>query len=222
MTTTPLRPVRLAVLNDFDVIVAGVTAILAPYRERVVVLEETTGRAAYDGVDVVLYDTFGSPRRVGDEVWRELIRSPARLVVYSWSRDPRVVEAALEAGADGFVHKSVQAPALVAELERVHRGRVVTPAEPAGRVPLPDAPGADWPGAEHGLSMREAEMLAQIMRGRSNQEIAAASYLSINSVKTYIRTAYRKIGVTTRPHAILWGIAHGFEVDQHAGRVRTG
>ena len=40
-------------------------------------------------------------------------------------------------------------------------------------------------------------------------------YLSINTVKTYIRSAYRKIGVTTRPHAILWGIQHGFQPDHH-------
>ena len=40
-------------------------------------------------------------------------------------------------------------------------------------------------------------------------------YLSINTVKTYIRSAYRKIGVTGRSHAILWGVDHGFQPDHH-------
>ncbi len=62
----------------------------------------------------------------------------------------------------------------------------------------------DWPGREAGLSPREAEILALITQGLSNQEIADRAYLSINSVKTYIRSAYRKIGVTRRTQAAVW------------------
>ena len=71
-----------------------------------------------------------------------------------------------------------------------------------------------WPGREWGLTEREAEVLALITQGLSNQEIAERSYLSINSVKTYIRTAYRKIGVTRRSQAVVWGMKHGFEPDR--------
>ena len=53
----------------------------------------------------------------------------------------------------------------------------------------------DWPGRAAGLSPREAEVLALITRGLSNQEIADRAHVSINSIKTYIRSAYRKIGV---------------------------
>ena len=53
----------------------------------------------------------------------------------------------------------------------------------------------------------------RITQGLSNQEIAQRCYLSINSVKTYIRTAYRKIGAERRAQAVLWGIKHGFEPD---------
>jgi DNA-binding CsgD family transcriptional regulator len=52
-------------------------------------------------------------------------------------------------------------------------------------------------------------MLALITQGRSNEEITAACYLSINTVKSYIRDAYRKIGVTTRPQAVAWALRNG-------------
>ena len=60
------------------------------------------------------------------------------------------------------------------------------------------------------LSPRETEVLQMITEGLSNDEIARRLYLSINSVKTYIRTAYRKIGVTRRPQAVLWGVQQGW------------
>ena len=76
--------------------------------------------------------------------------------------------------------------------------------------------GLDWPGRSEGLSDREAEIIALITQGKSNAEIAALTYLSINSVKTYIRTGYRKIGVSSRTQAVLWGIEHGFKQQQHS------
>ena len=53
-------------------------------------------------------------------------------------------------------------------------------------------------------------MLALIAQGLSNQEIAERAFLSINSVKTYIRSAYRKIGVQRRTQAVLWATQNGF------------
>src|SRR3954447_18037385 len=63
------------------------------------------------------------------------------------------------------------------------------------------------------LSARETEVLTLICRGLSNREIARELFLSPNSVKTYIRTAYRKMGVTSRSQAILWGIHRGLNPD---------
>ena len=45
--------------------------------------------------------------------------------------------------------------------------------------------------------------------------MAATTFLSINSVKSYIRSTYRKIGVNSRTQAVLWGIEHGFKPDHH-------
>jgi DNA-binding CsgD family transcriptional regulator len=59
------------------------------------------------------------------------------------------------------------------------------------------------------LTVRERETLAHIATGRSNVEIAAEMQISLNSVKSYIRSAYRKIGITSRSQAVLWGVEHG-------------
>ena len=54
------------------------------------------------------------------------------------------------------------------------------------------------------LSERECEVLELVATGRSNQEIADELYLSINTIKTYIRAAYRKIGASSRSQAVIW------------------
>jgi DNA-binding CsgD family transcriptional regulator len=53
-------------------------------------------------------------------------------------------------------------------------------------------------------------VLALIAQGLSNQEIAVALHLSINSLKSDIRVAYRKIGVRCRSQAVLWALQYGF------------
>jgi DNA-binding NarL/FixJ family response regulator len=59
------------------------------------------------------------------------------------------------------------------------------------------------------LTEREYEVISMIGQGLSNQQIAHHLFVSINSVKTYIRSAYRKLHVTSRPQAILWAMEHG-------------
>jgi DNA-binding CsgD family transcriptional regulator len=57
---------------------------------------------------------------------------------------------------------------------------------------------------DHGLSPREREVLRLIADGLTNEQIADHIFLSINTVKTYVRTAYRKVGVTSRAQAVRW------------------
>ena len=56
-------------------------------------------------------------------------------------------------------------------------------------------------------------MLRLIVLGHTDQEIADRLYLSINSIKTYIRTTYRKLGVASRQQAVTWAIQHGFPIE---------
>lgn len=58
------------------------------------------------------------------------------------------------------------------------------------------------------LTTRQSQILALIGNGYSNQEIANELFLSINSVKSYIRAAYRRIGVERRTQAVVWAITH--------------
>jgi DNA-binding NarL/FixJ family response regulator len=69
---------------------------------------------------------------------------------------------------------------------------------------------SDYLCQDHALSRREADIVRLVVAGHSNQEIASELYLSVNSVKTYIRSAYRKAGVSTRAQAVAWAIEHGF------------
>ena len=79
---------------------------------------------------------------------------------------------------------------------------------PLARVDL-----GGWRGRDPGLSAREAEVIALITQGLGNEEIASRTCVSINTVKSYIRAAYRKIGVDSRTRAVLWGVDHGFRPD---------
>lgn len=132
--------------------------------------------------------------------------------MYTWSFHPDLVENARSQGARGYLSKTLPARELVSALEVVHAGEVVISSPP---MRTRSALGLDWPGRGEGLTDREAEILALITQGKSNAEIAALTFLSPNTVKSYIRTMYRKIAVTSRSQAVLWGVHHGFLPDHH-------
>lgn len=207
---TEPRPVRVAVVNDYDIVVAGVASLLAPYADRVAVVELDAGVPVVSDVDVVLYDTFGQVQGDGVDLEDLLHGTGARVAIFSWNTDPALIDRALDKGAAAYLSKQLAAEDIVEALERVHAGEQVVP---TAVEPDRETAGA-WPGREHGLTAREAEVLALITQGLSNQEIADRSYLSINSVKTYIRTAYRKIGVTRRAQAVGWGMSNGLVPDR--------
>jgi two-component system, NarL family, response regulator LiaR len=202
-------PVRIALVDDHAIVVRGLAAMLADHADRVRVVELDSLRDPPDDVDVVLKDAFG----MVDDLREFVASTKAPVVVFAFATDHDAVQAALDVGVSGYVYKGVSEETLVAALERVHRGERVVELEGVddgddGGEPG-DEPG-DWPGRQHGLSEREAEILTLICRGMSNQQAAEQLYLSINSVKTYIRTAYRKIGAQSRSQAVIWGLRHGF------------
>lgn len=201
---------RVALRNDYEIVVRGLAVMIEPFADRVQLIELDSGLPTLRDVDVVLYDTFGQEQ--GNLIDVPALVGPsggAKVVVYSWNVAQALVAAAMDRGVAGYLSKGLPAETLVAALERVHAGEKVL--EPA-RVG-DDVPGA-WPGQDDGLSAREAEVVALITQGLRNEEIATRTYLSINSVKSYVRSAYRKMGVTHRGQAVLWGVQHGFTPDR--------
>lgn len=201
-----MDPIRVALSNDYHVVIAGVAAMLRPYADQVAVVELTSERSVSEPVDVILYDTFG--RLPGDDEKLEQIiaKNDAKVVVYSWDAYP--VAAAMARGAAGYIHKGLPPAELAAAIVAVAKGEYVESPAPSTDE---DAGMPSWPGQEAGLSARESEMLTFIARGLTNEEIGARAYLSVNTVKTYIRTGYRKIGVNSRAQAVRWALTNGFE-----------
>jgi DNA-binding NarL/FixJ family response regulator len=206
------EPILVALVNDYDVVVAGIARMLDGYRDRVVVAELDMNQTVKDPVDVVLYDNYAQPESDKDEV-STLVANPCAgsVVVYTWNVHPKLIESAKEQGVRGYLSKTLPARDLVDAIERVHRGELVV-SDPPPR-PRAAAPGLDWPGRGEGLTERESEILALITQGMSNAEVVDLTFLSPNTVKSYIRSVYRKIGVESRTQAVLWGVRHGFEPD---------
>jgi DNA-binding NarL/FixJ family response regulator len=213
METTVRPPITIALVDDYDIVVMGIAHILEQYRDRVVIAELDTNRAVSDAVDIVLYDSFAQAESDHEEI-SVLVRNPRarRVAVYTWNFDPDLVESARRQGVHGYLSKALPARYLVAALEAIHAGDIVI-SDPPFRAR--SIGGLNWPGRSEGLTDRESEILALITQGKSNAEVATLTYLSPNTVKSYIRTLYRKIDVTSRTQAVLWGVRHGFTPDHH-------
>jgi len=205
------RPIKLAIVNDYGVVVAGVAHLLAPFRERIHVIELDANLPVAAEVDIALYDTFARTEPGLAELKR-LVENPLvhQVLVFTWSFAQEQVDRAFEVGADGYLSKTASAEQIVDAVERTAAGgRIVIPAQ--GRSL--NNPDLDWPGKSADLTAREAEVLALITQGRSNIEIAELLHLSVNTIKSTIRTAYRTIGVTNRVQAVLWGTKNGMGPD---------
>ncbi len=203
--------IRVALVNDDEVVVRGLDAMLRNYHDAIEVTQLDAGVPVTVPVDVALYDTFAVAQGHGDSV-RRLIVNPLvkQVAVYTWNFQPWLTRESLALGVRGYLSKSLPADKIVAALREVHAGQIVV-SPSVGRSALV---GGDWPGREEGLTAREAEVISLISMGLSNQEIAERTVLSLNSIKSYIRSAYRKIEVDSRSKAVLWGLAHGMSVDK--------
>ena len=205
MNQTPAesRPVRVTLAHECELVTRGVGEMFAGYPSRIELVPAYADGAPALDVDITLHDSLAG--RTADSAGRPVL--PASyggvLVTYTWNARPGLVELALAHGARGCLAKSLPAPALVAALEAVHRGEVVVECGLRGR-----RRGAE--PVETPLTPREADVVSLITQGFDNFSIARETSLSINSVKTYIRSAYQKMGVSSRSQAVLWGVRHGY------------
>jgi two-component system, NarL family, response regulator LiaR len=196
-----MAPVTVALVNDFDIVVAGLAAMLAPFRDRIRVVDQVVHRTPRRWVNVSLFDTYGELSGQVERV-RELVDDPlaGSVVVFSFGASRALIGSMLGAGASGFVAKTVTARQLADAVIAVSEGRRVV-LTPGAHRHL--APGLSWPGRERQLSGRDSELLVLLRQGCTNREIADRLYVSENTVKTHLRRLFSKLGVSNRTQAAM-------------------
>lgn len=200
--------IRVSVLSTSHIARIGIRGLLATTPSRITVVEDTetgrTPRTNGTSLDVTIVDVaaFDDPdhRRT---VERAIQRSES-VVAIAAGFHPGLPPHLQGLGVDSCVSPDISGPDLVAVIESaaLDPGTHDPGAPPARRVP------GLCRGTEAaflaGLSTREHHIVAKIAQGLSNQAIAEELFLSINSVKSYIRSSYRKMGVQTRSEAVIW------------------
>lgn len=206
--------ISVAIINDYEVVVRGLGRMFDDFEDRIRLVEFDIRAQVSQPVDIALYDTFGRAAGAPGSLVDDVLGNAAvgKVVLYSWNLDAEAIAAGFDAGVHGYLSKALRAEELVESIERVHAGERVSSAPVPSEVEV-TVLGGDWPGRGEGLTAREAEIVALITRGLSNKQIAERTFLSINSVKSYIRTAYRRMGVSSRSQAVLWGVRHGMAPD---------
>lgn len=206
------RPLRVALVRESALVTLGFNALMTAYGSRIEVLAgDASGRA-----DLTLHDSLAGVDLAPGPGSSLSVPHVGTLVTYTWNTRPDLVDLALASGARGVLSKDLPGPALVAALEAIHRGEVVVEYGNGGRPREPLRP-------DGLLTPREDEIITLITRGLDNFSVARETALSINSVKSYIRSAYRKMGVSSRSQAVLWGLRNGYlEVIPDSDEALTG
>jgi DNA-binding NarL/FixJ family response regulator len=155
--------------------------------------------------DVVLYDVIKLNEGNGMDLEHLLKHTVSTVIAVDRTLKPELGTRAREKGVEWAITLDITADELVAVIEDAVSGHLEDDSNVAQ-----EWDSVDFLGAAAGISRRESDVLQLVVIGYSNQEIADALFLSINSVKTYIRSTYRKIDVTSRGQAIVWAIQNGF------------
>ncbi len=212
-------PIRLLLVDDHQMILDGLVAMLRPHADQAIVVaattepEEARRLVTEVGPDVALLD-LRMRSTTGIELCRELLllAPQMKVVLLTVYDDEQYLFQALRAGAAGYLTKQVRAEELIAHLRRVVGGETVVDPDLAGRVALTAARldrGEFWPGAHLGLSQRESEVLELIVHGHSNRAIASRLMLGEETIKTHVRSIYRKLEVSDRSQAVALALREG-------------
>jgi DNA-binding NarL/FixJ family response regulator len=197
------RRLRVALLNDYDVVVAGLAAMLQRYKRQVSVVDASTGRPTRRApIDVVLYDSYGRPgldlNRISQTVKQENV---GHVAVFTFDFHHDLIVDTLARGATGYLWKGLRGDELVRALQRIVDGEVVVSDARPHTHPLGTSE-VSWPLRDRGLTARESEALALLVSGLRNREIGQAMFVSTDTVKTHLANVYRKLGVRNRAEAV--------------------
>ena len=211
--------IRVALVDDQELIRAGLARILSPADGFEVIAECGDGQEAVEELpavqpDVVLMD-IRMPKLDGIEATKRLRAGadpPPVLVLTTFGED-EVLWGALEAGAAGFVLKDSSAEDVIAAARAVAGGGAWFDRGVAPRVlehyRRRAAPAARAAAKLELLTDRERDVLALMARGATNAEIAATLYVAEATVKTHVGSIFAKLDVRDRPAAIVFAYDHG-------------
>lgn len=217
--TATAEPVRIVLVDDHEMVIEGLKAMLAAFSDRVLVVGQAVGAERALSVvdeldpDIVLCDVRmeGSS---GLDLCLELRERHAqrRVVMLSVYDDEQYLFQALRVGASGYLLKSISSDELVRQLEFVHRGSTaIDPgmaaraADTAARLQRDEF----WPGVRQGLTQRESEILSFVVNGLSNRAIATKLVIGEETVKSHLSSIYRKLGVSDRTGAVATALREG-------------
>jgi DNA-binding NarL/FixJ family response regulator len=211
--------IRLALVDDQDIVRAGLARILSPADGFEVVAECADGQQAVERLpalrpDVVLMDIrmpvldgVAATRRLGDA------EDPLAVLVLTTFGEDEVLWGAIEAGAAGFVLKDASAEDLIAAVRAVAGGGAWF--DPAVAPRVLDryrrlvAPAARDAARLELLTEREHDVLRLMGRGATNAEIAATLFVAEATVKTHVGSIFAKLDVRDRAAAIVFAYDHG-------------
>jgi DNA-binding NarL/FixJ family response regulator len=213
------QPVRVLLVDDDDLMRAGLKAVLSSDDDIEVVGEASNGRAAVARVkalspDIVLMDVR-MPDLDGISATREVLEtSPeVKVMILTTFEQDDYIFGALNAGASGFLLKRTSPEDLIAGIHTVAVGDSLLSPSVTRRVidRMAHQPGGDRPHDERleDLTPREREVLAQVARGLSNGEIAEELVIEESTVKTHVKRILMKLHLRDRVQAVIFAYESG-------------
>jgi DNA-binding NarL/FixJ family response regulator len=198
---------KILIVDDHPLMRVGIAAIIDAQPDMMAVAQAGTAEEALrlyaqHRPDIVLVD-LKLPDRSGVEIIRTIRnqREEAKFVVLTTYDGDEDIHQALEAGARGYIIKGMPHDALIDALRRVHAGNRYLP-RPVEKILESRLPDSD-------LSPRERDVLALIVAGKSNKEIAADLGISRATVKCHVSEIFSRMGVDDRTQAAIAAIQRG-------------
>jgi NarL family two-component system response regulator LiaR len=203
-------PIRVLLVDDHAVVRRGLAAFLMAYDDLELAGEASNGAEAVGkchAADVVLMDMV-MPQMDGAEAARLMRRQCPHIQIIALTsfHEEEMVQRALQAGAIGYMLKNVGADELAAAIRAAYAGRpTLAPEVAEALIHVASQP----PAPRYDLTAREREVLALLVDGLSNPEIARRLTISRSTVKFHISSILAKLGVTSRTEAV------GLAIRQH-------
>jgi NarL family two-component system response regulator LiaR len=200
------NPIRVLIVDDHAMLRRGLRFFLKGFDDLKLVGEAASGREALAlcaelKPDVVLVDMV-MPEMDGAEATRLLrAQNPdVQVIALTSFQEQDLVERALQAGAIGYLLKNVSAEALARAIREACAGRSTL--APEATEVLIQATRKKATQTDYGLTNREREVLALLVQGRSNAEIAEELVVSLATAKFHVRSILGKLSVSSRTEAV--------------------